>query len=103
MNQNIRKVLDAIESLRDVQGCELEVVSLSHKVQAMYSQGKDGLDGIAFIDACSDDELEAAIRQHDPRVKLTPFIDPFTFNYLRRNRAKALYAANHVKQRSPTD
>lgn len=90
MNQNIRKVLDAIEILRDVKGCELEVNSLSHKLKAMYEQGKEGLTGIEFIDACSDEELEAAIFERDPRTNLAPFICPHTFNYLKRHRSKAL-------------
>lgn len=91
MNQNIRKVLDAIEILREVQGCELEVQSLSHKVQAMYSQGKEGLEGVAFIDACNDDELKAAIKQQETRTGLFPHPNPFIVNHLRRNRPWALY------------
>lgn len=91
MNQNIGKVLNAIEILRDVQGCELEVTSLSHKVRSMYDQGKDGLKGIAFIDACNDDELRAAILQRDSRTGLFPFVDPRIVAYLRRNRSWALY------------
>lgn len=98
MNQNIRKVLDVIEILREVSGCELEVQSLSHKVKAMYEQGKDGLSGVPFIDACSDDELVAAIVQRDPRTNLSPFICPETFNYLRRNRNKALSTAVAIQR-----
>lgn len=97
MNQNIRKVLDAIAILEDVQGCELERVALSHKVQSMYSQGKEGLDGIAFIDACSDDELIAAIAQRDRRTNLYPHICPHTFNYLRRNRSRCLSEGNKLR------
>lgn len=91
MNQNIGKVLNAIEILREVQGCELEVQSLSHKARAMYSQGEEGLEGIAFIDACSDIELQAAISQRDTRTRLYPHPCPFTVNYLKRNRPWALY------------
>lgn len=90
MNYNIRKVLEALSILRDVQGCELEVQSLGHKLIAMYQQGKEGLTGIAFIDACTDEELEAAIRMGDTRTGLYPHVDPSIFNYLRRNRAWAL-------------
>jgi hypothetical protein len=93
MNYNIGKVLNAIEILGDVQGCELEITSLSHKVKAMYEQGKDGLEGIPFIDACSDEELAAALKMGDPRTHMRPFICPFTFNYLRRNRPRALAMA----------
>ncbi len=101
MNHNIRKVLDAIEILREVSGCELEVNALSHKVKAMYEQGKEGLTGIPFIDACSDEELEAAILQRDPRTDMYPFICPFTFNYLKRHRSKALLAANAKRAAKP--
>jgi hypothetical protein len=57
----------------------------------MYEQGKEGLEGVAFIDACSDIELKAAIKQCDKRTGLYPFPDPFVINYLRRNRGWALY------------
>lgn len=97
MNHGIRKVLDAIAILEDVQGCELERIALSHKVKAMYSQGKEGLEGIAFIDACSDDELIAAIAQGDRRTNLYPHICPDTFNYLRRNRSKCLSEGNELR------
>jgi hypothetical protein len=91
MNQNICKLLDVIETLREIQGCELEVQSLSHKVKALYSQGKEGLTGVAFIDACDDDELRAAIVQKDPRTSLHPFVDPSVFSYLKRNRPWAVF------------
>lgn len=97
MNHNIRKVLDAIALLRDVQGCELELQSLGHKVQAMYSQGKEGLTGIAFIDACTDDELIAAIAQADPRTELFPHISPETFSYLRRHRPRCLAEGDRIR------
>ncbi len=98
MNQNIRKLLDAIVLLRDVQGCELERASLSHKVKAMYEQGKEGLEGIAFIDACSDDELIAAIAQGDPRTHLYPHICPETYNYLRRNRPRCIAEGDRLRR-----
>jgi hypothetical protein len=91
MNQNIRKLLDVIETLREIQGCELEIQSLSHKVKALYSQGKEGLTGIAFIDACDNEELRAAIVQKDPRTNLYPFVDPSVLNYLKRNRPWAIF------------
>lgn len=91
MNQNIRKILDAIEILRGVQGCELEVQSLSHKAKAMYSQGKEGLEGVAFIDACNDEELTAAIKQREEKTGLFPHPDPRIINYLRKNRSWALH------------
>jgi hypothetical protein len=97
MNHNIRKVLDAIAILSDVQGCELECSSLSHKLQAMYSQGKEGLEGVAFIDACSDDELVAALVERDPRTKFVPFICPFTFNYVRKHRPGIIERADAIR------
>lgn len=98
MNHNIRKLLDAVAILRDVQGCDLEVQSLAHKIKAMYGQGKDGLEGIAFIDACSDDELIAAIASGDTRTGLYPHICPFVFQYLRRNRSSCLATANNIRR-----
>ena len=93
MNSNIRKLLEAIEILRDVQGTELERASLAHKIQALYSQNKDELTGISLIDAMTDEELESAIRLKDERIGLYPHICPDIFNYLKRNRGKALYAS----------
>lgn len=89
--------MDAIALLRDVKGCELEVAALSHKVKAMYTQGKEGLTGKDFIDACSDEELAVAIAQRDKRVGLSPFIDPFLFNYLRNHRSKALSMGQEMR------
>lgn len=97
MNHNIRKVLEAVELLRDVQGCDLEVASLSHKIQAMYSQGKEGLKGIEFIDACTDDELIAALFQQDPRTNIWPHVCPFTFAYLRKNRPICLCESERLR------
>lgn len=96
MNSNIRKLLEAIEILRDVQGTELERASLAHKIQALYSQDKDGLTGVDLIDAMKDEELEAAIRLKDERIGLHPHICPDIFNYLKRNRSKALYASQNL-------
>ncbi|NEQ12517.1 MAG: hypothetical protein F6K44_00995 [Moorea sp. SIO3E2] len=88
MNVNIRKLLDAIGMLRDIPGCELEVSSLSHKAKAMYSQGKEGKEGIPFIDCCTDEELIAAVQLRDERLGLYPFIDPTIFVYIKKNRPK---------------
>jgi|GEM_PF-2682816 len=96
MNHNIRKVLDAISILQDVTECQLEVTALSHKLKAMYEQGKEGLTGVPFIDACSDEELIASIVNHDERTDLYPHICPFTFNYLRNHRGKALRQADQL-------
>ncbi len=98
MNQNIRKLLDAIALLQDVHGCELERASLSHKVQAMYQQGKEGLEGIAFIDACNDEELIAAISQGAPRTHLYPHICLETFNYLRRTRPRCIAEGDRLRR-----
>lgn len=99
MNHNIRKVLEAIELLRDVQGCELEISSLSCKLKAMYSQGKEDLSGIPFIDACTDEELAVALSQGDERTSMYPHVCPFTFNYLRRHRSAALAKANQISHK----
>jgi len=48
------------------------------------------------IDACSDEELIASIVNHDERTDLYPHICPFTFNYLRNHRGKALRQADHA-------
>lgn len=90
-------MLDVIAILEDVQGCELERISLAHKVKSMYEQGKDGLEGIAFIDACSDEELITAIAQRDPRTYLFPHIDPEVFNYVRRNRGRCIVEGNRSR------
>lgn len=98
MNQNIRKVMDAVALLRGVAGCELEVQSLSHKIQAMYSEGKEGKEGRALIDCMDDDELAAAIRMNDERIGFGRFIDPCMFNYIRYNRPVALHRAEQMRK-----
>ncbi len=62
----------------------------------MYEQGKEGLEGVAFIDACNDIELKAAIQQRDKRTWLYPFPDPFVVSYLRRNRSWALHIKSWI-------
>lgn len=93
MNYNIRKVLDAIELLRHVKECKLEVLSLSHKLQSMYSLGKEGLTGIAFIDACTDEELAAALRTKDARLDNRGRKEPNASVYIYRHRREAFVMA----------
>lgn len=84
MNKNIRTILDAIELLRGVQGCELEVTALHHKTQAMFTQEATSEDrGIRFIDTLNDDQLRTAIRLKDDRLDLYPHPCPFVVSYLK--------------------
>ena len=84
MNQNISKILDAIELLREVQDYGLEITSLSHKAKAMFNQETSSEDrGISFVDTLNDEQLKAAIKLKDKRLDLYPHPDPFVVNYLR--------------------
>ena len=95
MNYNkVRKILSAIELLKDIGGCELEIQSLSHKLNTFKSDNKGQKTGIPFIDCCTDEELIIFYYQRDPRLCLHPFPDPLCFQYLKRNRPRALKEMN---------
>jgi hypothetical protein len=96
MNSNIRKVMEALEILRSVEGCELERLSLSGKLKSMYEQNIDWStkNGIELIDCMDDDQLTAAIYNRDSRIGFGAFLDPELFNYVRRNRGSCIQNAD---------
>jgi hypothetical protein len=86
MNHNIKNVLTAIEALRGVKECELEIISLSHKAQAMFDDVvKSEHVGIDFINRLSDEELRLAFEIGDKRLDMYPFPNPRVVNHLRKS------------------
>jgi hypothetical protein len=86
MNNNIRQVLSAIELLRDVSGCELEVIALSHKAKAMFKEEVfDDSVGINFINCLNDEQLRHAFLMRDKRLDMFPFPNPEIVQYMMRN------------------
>jgi len=102
-NVDARKLLDALELLRSVESVDLslERQSIAYKIQFLLSKERSSsMSASELIADMDDDELGWAIAQEDPRIGCVKgFIDPTLFNYLRRDRPRALAIADEVIRR----
>mgnify|MGYP000064034673 CR=1 FL=1 len=99
MNQNIKKILDAIELLRSTTiDCSLEISSLSHKMKTLYEEKiNENTEGIEFMVQLEDDELLAAIANRDKRTNLYPFVDPAAMVYIKNQRTEVFMRMRELK------
>ncbi|HEY9610515.1 hypothetical protein [Allocoleopsis sp.] len=99
-NADARKLLDVLELLRNVSvDVSLEKQSIAHKIQALLSKERSvDMTASELITDMDDDELGWAIAQEDPRIGCIKgfALDPKLFNYLRRERPRALAIADEV-------
>jgi hypothetical protein len=84
----LQHLVEALSHLSEVDGFGLECYRIKAVIQQALEEKTESLEGSAFIDRLSDEELAIAIRIKDPRLELYfgPHICPFMFNYIRSKR-----------------
>jgi|GEM_PF-5575787 len=102
-NTDARKLLNILELLRTVSvDVSLEKQSIAHKIQSLLTKERSpDMAGSELMADMDDDELGWAIAHQDPRIGCVKgfALDPRLFNYLRRERPRALAIADEIIRR----
>ena len=98
MSTCIQHLMEGLHHLSQADCDEIIIAAVRRQIWDILSANTEDLQGTAFIDRLTDEELRAAIVSKDPRLELYfgPGLLPQTVNYLRHNRPAAASVLSEV-------